>query len=598
MANNPEATRMLDFLMPPAMLGQPGTWDRNAGWVGVGIGNRSKTRAGVTVDEEIALTYEAVFRATCCLAEGIGGVPLPCYERVTEHDRRLAHLESAHLLRFQVNPSVMAGVARERAVAHQVNWGNGYFEIEFYPGTDRVRWLWPIHPSRVSRSKDPHYFYAVRNNNGTETKLHAHEMLHIPGAISEDGIFGRGVIGVGRETIGGGLGVDRASYAHLGTGGQPKGILTAPGLNDREKRREYRKEWEEVHGNPEANVPTLALLNPGATYVPLGGLSNEQNQLIQTRQLNKANIATLYGIPAYKLGAESKETAGTIEQKAIEFVVYSLLPWARKIEEQCNFKLLQPAQWDRFYFEHNFAALLRGDITARYTAYRIGISTGFLTINQVCRLENLPSIGPAGDQHFIPANLTTAERALNGDFGNGGTVGSDTTGAPADNPNDHPAGSEAAFSKLLRTVTTRAQRAELDQQLRALEANLPERKINHVEVARTALLDVLGRMFTKESNAALRAAKDHCDFDAWTREFYCKHQVLMADALRTACGCLRIAGLPRWADRLDLADWLTSRSSQELLASYNTDTPEVFARKLARWPTERAERLTAEILGA
>ena len=584
---------MLDFLLPSRAASQV-TPHGDEGWTffGAGIGSRAKTRAGVTVDEEVALTYEAVFRATCVLAEGIGGVPLPCYERVTEHDRRTADIEAAYLLRFQPNPKMMAGVARERGTAHQVNWGNGFFEIEFYPGSDRIKYLWPIHPSRVSPSRDENYDYEVRNNDNTVIRLHAYEVVHIPGALSEDGIWGRGIIATGRETIGGGMGVDRASYAHLGTGGQPKGILEAPGMNDREKRREYRKEWEEVHGNPERNVPTLAILGPGSKYTPLGGLSNEQNQLIQARQLNKANIATLYGIPAYKLGAESKETAGTIEQKAIEFVVYSLLPWARKWEEQCNFKLLTRDQQSRFYFEHNFSALLRDDITARYNAYRIGISTGFLTINQVCRLENLPSIGEAGDQHFIPANLTTAERALTGDFGNGGAVGSDTTGAPADNPNDQKA-------------LTHAQRDEMASQLKALEAKLPERPLDHVAVARDALMDSLKWIFSREANAATNTARkmasakvgESRDYEAWVREFYAEHKVFVAEKLRATCGCLRIAGVTRWADRLDLADFLTAKSSQELLAMYCTDTKEVFVRKLAVWSTERAERVANEILG-
>ena len=584
---------MLDLLLPRSNAGQV-TVGGDYGWSGFGIGSQSRTRSGVTIDEEIALTYEAVFRATCVLAEGVGGVPLQCYERVKETDRQIADIEVANLLKFQPNPAMMAGVARERGVAHQVNWGNGFFEIERYPGSDRIRYLWPIHPSRVIWSRDPNYDYEVRNNSGGTTPLHAYEVLHVPGALSEDGIWGRGVIYTGRETIGGALRVERSSYR--GTG-QPKGILEAPGMNDREKRREYRKEWEEVH-NTDADLPTLAILGPGSKYTALGGLSAEQNQLVQARAFNKSNVATLYGIPAYKLGAEGKETAGTIEQKAIEFVVYSLLPWARKWEEQCNFKLLTSDQWSKFYFEHNFSALLRGDIGARYTAYRIGISTGFLTINQVCRLENLPNIGPAGDQHFIPANLTTAERALEGDFGNGGGVGSDTTGAPADNPNDQTGDGQAAFAKLVERVTTHAQRADLDQQLKALEKRLPERPYDHVEVARVALMDVLSRMLTKESNAAQRAAKDNRDFEAWTREFYGEHRMLMSDALRATCQCLRIAGVHRWADRLDLAEMLAARSSADLLVSYNSDTKETFARKLAAWPTERAERLAKEILGA
>lgn len=578
---------MLDLLLPRSNAGQV-TVGGDYGWSGFGIGSQSRTRSGVTIDEEIALTYEAVFRATCVLAEGVGGVPLPCYERVKESDRQIADIEVANLLKFQPNPSMMAGVARERGVAHQVNWGNGFFEIERYPGSDRVRYLWPIHPSRVIPSRDPDYDYEVRSNAGGTVKLHAYEVLHIPGALSEDGIWGRGVVCTGRETIGGALRVERSSYRSTG---QPKGILEAPGMNDREKRREYRKEWESVH-DTDADAPTLAILGPGSKYTALGGLSAEQNQLVQARAFNKSNVATLYGIPAYKLGAEGKETAGTIEQKAIEFVVYSLLPWARKWEEQCNFKLLTPDQWSKFYFEHNFAALLRGDIGARYTAYRIGISTGFLTINQVCRLENLPSIGLAGDQHFIPANLTTAERALEGDFGNGGAVGSDTTGSPADSPNDRDG--EAAFAKLVKSVTTHAQRAEMDQQLKQLESRLPERSMEWKSVAKQVLRDAIKGIMVRESNAIKQAAKGS-EFDEKMREFYASHKQVTTENLSTACSALRLAGINK--DRADLVDWLAARSLRDASEAYNTDTRDVFANRLAAWPTERTDQLVDEILG-
>lgn len=563
-------------------------------WVEVGGmgGYRTKTRAGVTIDEEIALTYEACFAATRVLAEGVGCVPLPVYERKSESDRTLADLPIADMFKYQINESVSAGVFREGRVANQVNWGNGFAEIERRPGSDEIVALWPIHPSRVSASKDPKYAYLVRGNDGKDMPLYAHEMLHIPGALSEDGMWGRGVVFYGRETLGGGIGIDRASYSNLGSGGQPKGIIIAPGLNDRTKRAEYRKEWEQVHGNPEVNVPTIAILNPGSQYIPLGAISNEQNQLIQTRVVNKANVATLYGIPAYKIGAEGKETAGTIEQKAIEFVVYSLLPWAKKWEEQCGFKLLTREQRRQFYFEHNFTALLRGDQASRYNAYRVAFSIGVMSINEIRRLENLPGIGEAGDQYFVPANMTTADRALSGDFGNGGAIGSDTTGSPADNPMDRKA------EEWMKAVTTKAQREEASKQLKAIEHALPERKFDHVAVARQALHDVLGNMYTKEVNAASRAAKDKGkDFEAWLNQFYAEHESLLVERLRTACMTLDIAGVARWADRTDLAAWLCARSKETLRSSYNTDTPDTFARKLAVWPTDRAASVAEEILG-
>ena len=592
---------LLDLLMRPRS--EKVTPGGDFGWDGEGLSRGMKTRAGVTVDNEVALTYAAVLCATRIIAEGVGGLPLPLYRRVSHEEREQVSSEVANLLKYAPNPIMTATPFRESRTAHQVNWdGGGFAEIEFYPGTDRVRWLWPIHPSRVRRSCDPKYDYEVRNNDGGYVPLYAREMLHIPGIFPSDGIWSKGTISYGRETIGGAIGVDRASYAFLGSGGQPKGILQSASLTSgqdaREKRASYRKEWNAVHANPEVNVPTIAIIGMSEKYTPMETLGSEANQIVQARLMNRTDVPCLYKLPAYTIpGCDSKETAGTVEQKAIELIVHGLMPWAKKWEETCWHKLLTLAQQVDHYFEHNFTALLRGDTAARYNAYRIAFSIGIMTINDIRRLENLSNIGPAGDQHFIPANMTTAERALTGDMGNGNGVGSDTTGSPADNPMDRTqTAMDRQHHEWLASLTT-IQRADAKQTLKALEHDLPERKVDYREGARVALLDVLGRLLTKESLAAQTAMKGNTDFEQWLREFYPKHEALTADALESACWNLRAAGVSKWGVPAELASWLRARNVEALQRCYNGDSPETAAKRLRAWPVERAKELADEILG-
>lgn len=589
---------MIEYLMP-RLFGASVTPHGDFGWTGDGAGFFGKTRAGVSYNTEVALTYEAVFASLRVLSEGVGGVPLPCYEKDEDGERSVADADDlpiADIFKCQVNQKTTAGVFREGRVMHQVGWGNGFAEIERDNRGNPV-WLNPIHPSRISKNRNQNnneeFPYIVRNNDGSTIPMRGDEILHLPGCLSDDGIWGRAVLHYGRELIGGGLGISRANYANLGSGGQPKGILMAPtlgGQDARQKRAEFRKEWEEVHGNPEVNVPTIAILPPGATYQAVSALSPEANQIVQSQRLSKENIATLFGIPGYKIGADSKETAGTVEQKAIEFVVYSLMPWARKIEEQVNFKLLTPEQRRAYYFEHNFSGLLRGDPVARFNAYRIGFSIGVYSINFICRLENIPGIGPAGDQRFIPANMTTAQRAMDGDMGNGGAIGSDQSGLPADDPMDRETPDQGAG------LLKRSDRNEFKSQLKMLERMLPERPMDHRHMAREALVDSLANVFKKESNAAQRAVSG--DFDHWLSTFYAEHVAYVADRMRTPCNMLRIAGVHRWTDRYDLAEFLVAQSKQILISSYNSETPETFSRRLAAWPTDRANAVADEIMGA
>jgi hypothetical protein len=49
--------------------------------------------------------------------------------------------------------------------------------------------------------------------------------------------------------------------------------------------------------------------------------------------------------------------------------------------------------------------LLRGDTNTRKEFYSSGIQNGWLTPNQVCEFEDLPTYGKDGDKHFLQGAL-------------------------------------------------------------------------------------------------------------------------------------------------------------------------------------------------
>jgi len=571
----------LDILMPRGndMLEGERGWSSSRGWGG------HRTRAGVNVDEISALNYSAVFCATRIICETLASLPRSLYERTEDNGRLTSDLPVGALLRTSPNPDMTIMPFVEALTQCQVNCGNGFAEIERAGYGDIVA-LHPIHAFRVSPTTDPDIPYRVQNNSAGPTFLRASEMLHIPGVLSGCGVWGKGIIQFARESIGGAIGTERHGHAFFGSGAQPKGVFETPGLKRDEDRAAFRREWKEIHASPDS--AEIAIVPINSKYTPIT-LTNNDNQFLETRRFNRETIATWYRVPPYMLG--EKITHANIEQASIEFVIYSIYPWVRRWEEQCNFKLLTRQQQATLYFEHNFAGLLRGDIAARYNAYRIALSTGFMTINEVRRLENMNGIGPEGDEHYLPLNLTTAKRMATGDVPAGGNtgLGSDQSGLPADAPPDQ------GLNDLMRQMP-KANRSALTNQLRQLERSLEERKPDYTRVARLALVDVLGRLLTKEANAA-QGACDKKRFDSWIREFYPRHEAAAAEWLETACAALDVAGVKQWSKPAELAGWLRARSVEALQASYNSDTPLVFARKLEAWPTERAKAIAAEILG-
>jgi hypothetical protein len=111
-----------------------------------------------------------------------------------------------------------------------------------------------------------------------------------------------------------------------------------------------------------------------------------------------------------------------------------------------------------------------------------------------------------------------------------------------------------------------------------------------IEAAKSVLLDTLSRMYTKEANAATRAAKG--DFLTWAETWETKHKQTLMDALAPACAALRAAGIQ--ADAGELARRLSSESVATLKLAYDTDTREKFAARMAAWAKENTDKVVRD----
>jgi HK97 family phage portal protein len=578
------------------------------GWPARSVGGRVRTNAGTVVDENLALTYSAAWGCSRLLSETIGGLPVFVYRRKPNDDRLVASEHPAYdMLRVAPNPTMGANAFRVGRTLHQINWGNGLAEIEREKVNDPKSPLlasWPIHPGRVrcSRPGDryeeggeevPSGSYLVRNNDGTTTTLRPWEVLHFPGALTEDGIWGKSVIQHARETIGFGLGVERHGSNYFGTGAQPKGLISTPGVKDKQTRDDIRREWKTVYGGDSGEV---AIFPPETTYTPFF-IPNNDSQFLETLVDGDRRMSQWYGVPLHMLSNLANGASyATVEQLSIEFVIYRLMPWVKAQESQLNLKLLTPQERRTLYIEFEFAGLLRGDYKSRMDAYRLAIMAGIMSINEVRHLENLNGIGPAGDVYYVAINLTTADRMAEGDVKPGAGSGSDMTGA---------AGDGAAALAIRRRQIAAAPKAtgDADADLRRIDREISG-QARHVlpdlgaqrAAARGVLVQTLGWLFAKEGNAAQRAAESKgADFDRWLAEFYPKHEKTAAEALGPACAVLASIGTA--ADAGAWAARLAAESRLLLTTAYNETTPAAFKAMVSAWPTERAAQTADAILG-
>jgi HK97 family phage portal protein len=116
-----------------------------------------------------------------------------------------------------------------------------------------------------------------------------------------------------------------------------------------------------------------------------------------------------FGVPPHKVMHLLRSTFNNIEHQAIEVVVDSISPWAKRFEDEANYKLFGGSRWRGLYTKMNMNALLRGDTKARMELYRGLVMIGVLSPNDVLRLEDMNTIGPDGDIHVMQEQMSTLE---------------------------------------------------------------------------------------------------------------------------------------------------------------------------------------------
>ncbi len=456
-----------------------------------------RTTAGVDVDPRSAMQYTPLWAALRALSETAAMLPLLLYERRPNGDRERA---LRHPLYFkahrQPNEEMTSFTWREGQLKQLLLLGNAYSVIE----RDRAGQIVAFKPRSAERvqqkrSDEGRLFYLVTNRQGkTPTHLWPEEMLHFVGPTL-DGIFGINPVDYARETIGLGIAARDFSSSFFGEGATFGGFLKHPEQLSDTARANITKSLREEHTGPD-KAHRWKIVEEGMEPMPIG-VEPEKAQLQDTRTFEIQEIARWFRIPPHKLQELSHATFTNIEHQALEFLQDSIMPMLARVEQELDRKLLSENERYRYFFEHLVDGLLRGDLQARYTAYSQGRQWGWLSINDVRRLENMNSIGPAGDAYMVPLNMVPADQ-----------IGLQPSELPA---RSSPAGRLDPVRRF-REDRSLAQRWRLQRAFEALLASHASRLVTKEVQAISQALDKM------PERGGLEAMK------AWVKEFFIAHQ--------------------------------------------------------------------------
>lgn len=364
------------------------------------LGAGWKTSSSVSVSEKTAVRMIVVYRCVSLVSGVIAMLDLEAFREGPARERF-----SSPLLR-KPGPDMTEMEFWERIFWQLLLNGNG-FALKHRNRADAIVELEPLpfgtvrEVRRVSRSE--------RNPWGKEFELHEDgrartltpkDIFHVPGP-GYDGVRGLSPVGVAREGIGLALAQQEYAARLFGSGSLMAGVLQTEAELEEEDAKALKARWQQRVGGL-AKAHEVAVLDRGAKFQPIG-ISPQDAQFIEGRNLSDIQIAGLYGVPPHLISHVEKSTSwGTgIEQQTIGLITFTCGPWMARAEQRFSDECLPPGVRAEF----STRKLLRGDAKARAEADRVWVQTGVKRRNEARIQEGLPPV-TGGDLFMVPANMT------------------------------------------------------------------------------------------------------------------------------------------------------------------------------------------------
>lgn len=365
------------------------------------------TASGSTVTPDSALRVAAVYACVRIISGAVATLPIHIKRRVDARTREDVSDDALwSVLRRKPNRWQTPSQFRRMMQAHLLLRGNAYAQI--VKSVQGVQELIPLNPDRVEveQTDDLMLAYVYTRKDGSKSKFKQSEVFHLVG-LTLDGVRGVSVITYARETVGLSLAMESHGATTFKNGARASVVLKHPKKLGKEGLEFLRASLDDYRLGGDSEGRAL-VLEEGMDTTQLS-MTSEDVQWIESRKFSRTDIAMFFGVPPHMIGDTEKSTSwGTgIEQQSIGFTTYTLEDWLTTWEETILRDLI-PAKSIDVYARFNRAAIVKGDIAARWNAYVKALQWGVLSPNEVRALEDMnPRDG--GDIYYPPPNANATE---------------------------------------------------------------------------------------------------------------------------------------------------------------------------------------------
>jgi HK97 family phage portal protein len=365
--------------------------------------------SGVNVTEQGALGISTVYACVYRIASTVASLGLEIYVR-DGRDVNVANMHPAYQVLDNPNDENTPYEFWETLVASALVYGCGFAIIERNNRGYAER-LIPVH----------YYDVDIKEINGERIySVRDYGVVMPDNMLEVCNMHRMSPIRLHRENIGLAKAAQDFGSEYFGQKGQMTGVLASDQPLRKEQMDVIQNSWNS------------SSMNAGTKLLPFGfkyqriTITPDEAQFIETRKFQAEEICRIYSVPPSLVQLPSQTTYNNVEQQNLQFARHTIAPWAKRIEQEIDRKLIQSFERPAIYSKFNMNDLYRGDLAGRTNFYTQMLQSGVMSINEVRAKEQMNPV-EGGDTHTVQINQIALDRL--GDYsdkvstdGNQGTV--------------------------------------------------------------------------------------------------------------------------------------------------------------------------------
>lgn len=342
--------------------------------------------SGTSINSDNIFQVNAVYSAVSLIADTISTLPLGAFYRFD--GARLPFFNAPSWVQ-QPDVDLPRNAFYNSVIVSLLIDGNAFIRVFSNARGDVVN-LVVLNPHQVEIKRNGlgRLMFKIQ---GEKTPLTSEQVIYIPDLLKPGSIRGTSRVEQLNDNFGLAKAMEAFASTFFGQGTNMSGVIEFPGNLTQEQSENLRNGFDRAHAGWRRGHKT-GVLSGGATWKQTQ-IDPQNSTMVESRKMAVLDVCRAFNVPPHLLAVtEGSSSYASVEQTNLAWVTHGLRPLISKLEDALTPLLQRVEGGANAFLRFNIDGLLRADIQSRMSAYSTGLQSGFLTINDVRRLEDLPPV--------------------------------------------------------------------------------------------------------------------------------------------------------------------------------------------------------------